>query len=80
MDKSGSLSFTISTLRGDDFTFTSPTSEDITELINYFLDGLRARSKYVIALMDYDSPGKIASLFNWPLVNASAQRSPGKRR
>ncbi|CAB3984354.1 Unconventional myosin-VIIa [Paramuricea clavata] len=61
IDRSGSLSFTISTLRGDDFTFTSPTSEDIKELITHFLEGLRARSKYVVALMDYDSPGENTS-------------------
>lgn len=63
IDRSGSLSFTISTLRGDDFTFTSPTSEDIKELITHFLEGLRARSKYVVALMDYDSPGRFMSFF-----------------
>jgi len=29
----------------------------IRDLVNGFLDGLRKRSKFVIALMDYQSPG-----------------------
>ena len=62
VDMGGSVSFTVSTLRGDDYTFTSPTSEDIRDLVTYFIDGLRARSKYVVAIMDYDSPGRTTVL------------------
>ena len=32
--------------------------EDIRDLVMTFLDGLRKRSKYVIAMMDYQSPGE----------------------
>lgn len=50
-------SFTISTVKGDEYTFTSANSEDIRDLVQFFLDGLRARSKFVVAMVDYTSPG-----------------------
>ncbi|XP_076340822.1 unconventional myosin-VIIa ck isoform X2 [Tachypleus tridentatus] len=45
--------FTLSTIRGEDFTFQSPNSDDIHELIEFFLSGLKARSRFVIAIQDY---------------------------
>lgn len=50
--------FTLSTVRGEEFTFQSPNSEDIRDLVVYFLEGLKKRSKYVIALQDYKPPGE----------------------
>lgn len=49
--------FTLSTVRGEEFTFQSPNSEDIRDLVVYFLEGLKKRSKFVIALQDYKPPG-----------------------
>ena len=49
-------SFTLTTA-GHEYTFTSSNAGDIRELISYFLDGLRQRSKYVIAIVDYDNKG-----------------------
>ncbi|KAG8179990.1 hypothetical protein JTE90_007958 [Oedothorax gibbosus] len=51
-------SFCISTVRGEEFTFQSPNSDDIRELVEFFLDGLKKRARYVIALQDYkgDNP------------------------
>lgn len=46
-------SFTLATVKGDEYTFT----EDIRDLVVTFLEGLKKRSKYVIALQDYTSPG-----------------------
>lgn len=37
--------------------FTSTNGEDIKNLVGGFLDGLRQRSKYVVAIMDYSNPG-----------------------
>ena len=52
-------SFTLSTVKGQDYTFTSANSEDIKELIAFFLDGLKTRSPYVVATQDYDGNGKM---------------------
>ena len=51
-------SFTLATVKGDEYTFTSPNAEDIRDLVVTFLEGLKKRSKYVIALQDYSPPGK----------------------
>lgn len=48
----GGQSFTLSTVKGLEYTFTSANSEDIQELITYFLDGLKERSKYVVAIRE----------------------------
>ena len=50
-------SFTMTTIKGEECTFTSANGEDIKDLIIAFLNGLRKRSKFVIAMMDYQSPG-----------------------
>lgn len=49
--------FTLSTVRGEEFTFQSPNAEDIRDLVVYFLEGLKKRSSFVIALQDYKAPG-----------------------
>lgn len=46
--------FQLVTIRMEEFFFQSPNSEDICELVNYFLHGLRMRSKYVVALHDFN--------------------------
>ena len=49
----------MTTIKGEEYKFTSVNGEDIKDLVATFLDGLRKRSKYVIAMMDYQSPGII---------------------
>ncbi|XP_026865148.2 myosin VIIAa [Electrophorus electricus] len=49
-------SFTVATIKGDEYTFTSNNAEDIRDLIVTFLEGLRRRSKFVVALQDNPSP------------------------
>lgn len=51
--------FTLSTVRGEEFIFQSPNAEDIRDLVIYFLEGLKKRSSFVIALQDYKSPGEL---------------------
>ena len=61
-------SFTLATVKGDEYTFTSPNAEDIRDLVVTFLEGLKKRSKYVIALQDYNPPGMKSCFFQrWTL-------------
>lgn len=57
--------FSLSTVRGEEFTFQSPNAEDIRDLVVYFLEGLKKRSKYVIALQDYKAPGEGTSFLTF---------------
>lgn len=50
-------SFTLATVKGDEYTFTSNNAEDICDLVDTFLDGLRKRSKFVVALADSNNHG-----------------------
>jgi hypothetical protein len=43
---------TISTLRSEDFVVSSNHADDLYLLVNKFLDGLRKKSKYGIAVQD----------------------------
>ncbi|KAJ9583263.1 hypothetical protein L9F63_022396, partial [Diploptera punctata] len=60
-----SQTFTLCTVRGEEFTFQSPNAEDIRDLVVYFLEGLKKRSKFVIALQDYKSPGEGSSFLTF---------------
>ncbi|XP_056296923.1 myosin VIIAa isoform X2 [Pseudoliparis swirei] len=51
-----SQSFTLATIKGDEYTFTSNNAEDIRDLVVTFLEGLRKRSKFVVALQDNPNP------------------------
>lgn len=51
-------SFTLATIKGDEYTFTSNNAEDIRDLVVTFLEGLRNRSKFVVALQDNPNPSK----------------------
>ncbi|CAI5455470.1 unnamed protein product [Caenorhabditis angaria] len=41
---------TIRSVAGEEYTFQSPNADDITNLINSFLDGLKKRSRYLVAI------------------------------
>uniref|UniRef100_A0A8C8DVY8 Myosin VIIAa n=1 Tax=Oryzias sinensis TaxID=183150 RepID=A0A8C8DVY8_9TELE len=55
--KMQSQSFTLATIKGEEYTFTSSNAEDIRDLVVTFLEGLRKRSKFVVALQDNPNPG-----------------------
>jgi len=63
--KAFSQTFTLVTVRNEEFTFQSPNAEDIRDLVVYFLEGLKKRSKYVIALQDYKAPGEGSSFLTF---------------
>lgn len=48
----------MTTIKADEYNFTSGNGEDIRDLVMTFLDGLKKRSKFVIAMMEYKSPGE----------------------
>uniref|UniRef100_A0A3Q3MB16 Myosin VIIAb n=1 Tax=Labrus bergylta TaxID=56723 RepID=A0A3Q3MB16_9LABR len=58
-----SQSFTLATIKGDEYTFTSNNTEDIRDLVVTFLEGLRRRSKFVVALQDNPNPTGEESTF-----------------
>ncbi|XP_059187522.1 myosin VIIAa [Centropristis striata] len=58
-----SQSFTLATIKGDEYTFTSNNAEDIRDLVVTFLEGLRKRSKFVVALQDNPNPTGEESTF-----------------
>ena len=63
--KAQGQSFSITTVKGDEYTFTSTNGEDIRDLVLGFLEGLRRKSKFVIAMMDYSSPGEGSSFLSF---------------
>ncbi|XP_016887435.1 myosin VIIAa isoform X2 [Cynoglossus semilaevis] len=56
-------SFTMATIKGDEYTFTSNNAEDIRDLVVTFLEGLRNRSKFVVAIQDNPNPTGEESTF-----------------
>ncbi|KAM8769526.1 myosin VIIAa isoform 1-T1 [Acanthopagrus schlegelii] len=58
-----SQSFTLATIKGEEYTFTSNNAEDIRDLVVTFLEGLRKRSKFVVALQDNAIPTGEGSTF-----------------
>ncbi|KAF6732377.1 Unconventional myosin-VIIa [Oryzias melastigma] len=61
--KMQSQSFTLATIKGEEYTFTSSNAEDIRDLVVTFLEGLRRRSKFVVALQDNPNPAGEESTF-----------------
>lgn len=62
--KSQGQSFTITTVKGDEYTFTSTNGDDIRDLVLIFLEGLRHRSKFCVAIEEYSSPGDGSSFLS----------------
>ncbi|CDW55866.1 myosin VIIa [Trichuris trichiura] len=46
----------VETIHGDEYSFHSPAAEEIACLVSNFLNGLRVRSRFLIALVDNPSP------------------------
>ena len=50
-------SFWLSTITNEEYSLSSPESEDIRDLVTQFLDGLKRRSKYAVAMQH--NPNKV---------------------
>lgn len=59
--KAFAQTFTLVTVREEEFTFQSPNAEDIRDLVVYFLEGLKKRSKFVITIQDSKAAGDTSS-------------------
>ncbi|OQV23320.1 Myosin-VIIa [Hypsibius exemplaris] len=62
--KAQATQFSLKTIRGD-FSFRSTNAEDIQELIAFFLDGLKRKSKYCVAIQDFKAPVESASYLSF---------------
>ena len=51
--------FTLITIKGEQWTFASANADTITKLLSIFLDGLRRRSRWAIAIQDFIVQGKV---------------------
>ena len=49
-------------MRNEEFTFNCANSEDIKDVVQFFLDGLKKRSKYVVATEKYKPSGTNSTL------------------
>lgn len=56
--KSFGQSCTLITLRAEEFVLTSVNSVVIAELVVMFLEGLKKRSQFAVAMQEKKSPGK----------------------
>uniref|UniRef100_A0A8C1YM93 Myosin VIIAa n=1 Tax=Cyprinus carpio TaxID=7962 RepID=A0A8C1YM93_CYPCA len=65
-----SSNFTLATIKGDEYTFSSSNAEDIRDLVVTFLEGLRKRSKFVVALQDNPSPENVVSSHLIHIINS----------
>ena len=50
-------SFVITTVKGKDFQFECQNCADVRELVIFFLDGLKTRSKYAVAMQSNPEKG-----------------------
>ncbi|KAL7983054.1 hypothetical protein Chor_010396 [Crotalus horridus] len=71
-------SFTLATIKGDEYTFTSNNAEDIRDLVVTFLEGLRKRSKYVVTLQDNPNPDTGENVMNSGWANGLNERTKQK--
>ena len=51
-------SFSLVTISGDEYIFISPNADTITRMLQFFLNGLRLRSNWAIALEDFHLEGE----------------------
>lgn len=59
-NRSGVEMLTIETIDGEEHCFESSNAKDIKQLVEFFIDGLRKRSKYLLAVEDhFSSEGKM---------------------
>ncbi len=54
-------SFSLVTVKGDEYTFASPNAQIVTQLLCNFIDGLRRRSIYAVGLDPFVGQSKLAS-------------------
>lgn len=59
-----SYRFSMRTIQGHEFVFQCPTSGEFVGLVNHLLDGLKHRSRYVVATQEYHSSDPNSSVLS----------------
>lgn len=57
--------FILTTIRREKYVFQSPDAEAMKSLLLYLIDGLKKRSRYVVATQDYKHPADAASFLHF---------------
>lgn len=71
-----SNSFTIITIKNDEYTFTSNNADDIRDLVINFLDGLKQKSKFVVVIQDFDPSGPGLTIRRGDLITLEEESRP----
>lgn len=58
----------IETVGSEEYCFESPNTKDVKELIEFFLDGLKSRSKYLVAVQDSIPTTGNISFYSYQLI------------
>lgn len=54
----------ISTVGAEEYSFQSPNADDVVQLVNEFIDGLKKRSKYLLATKAQKDSGNVRAKIN----------------
>uniref|UniRef100_A0A915L0K3 Maturase K n=1 Tax=Romanomermis culicivorax TaxID=13658 RepID=A0A915L0K3_ROMCU len=72
--------FSLSSIQNEEFLLKSPNSSDIVDLIDYFLNGLKIRTRFIVALQDCVSEDLESDCLSPPGKNHLSMNSTRKKR
>ena len=60
----GTDTVVISTVGAEEYSFQSPNADDVVQLVNEFIDGLKKKSKYLLATKAQKDSGNVRAKTN----------------